>query len=99
MRDIDRILDHVIIMNEHRLLLNSPINSITDRLAFINTADPALIDRAFVAQPIVGGSQIVIANDGSYDTEVNLESLFELATTRRDVIDSLFNSQKDNSHE
>ncbi len=98
-RDIDRILDHVIIMNEHRLLLNSPINSITDRLAFINTADPALIDRAFVAQPIVGGSQIVIANDGSYDTEVNLESLFELATTRRDVIDSLFNSQKDNSHE
>lgn len=92
-RDIDRILDHVIIMNEHSLLLNEPINAITDKLAFINTNDRTLIEGALIAQPGLGNAQIVIANDGSYDTEVNLETLFELATTRRDVIDSLFNSK------
>lgn len=92
-RDIDRILDHVIIMNERSLLLNEPINAITDKLAFINTNDRALIESALIAQPGLGNAQIVVANDGSYDTEVNLETLFELATTRRDVIDSLFNSK------
>lgn len=90
-RDIDRILDHVIIMNERSLVLNEPINVITDRLAFLNTTDRELIDHALVAQPGLGNAQIIIANDGTYDTEVNLETLFELATTRRDVIASLFN--------
>lgn len=98
-RDIDRILDHVIIMDEHRLLLNESINAITDRLAFLATADKDLIARALVAQPGIGGAQIVIENDGSLDTEVNLESLFELATTRRDIINALFNRQNAEAHE
>lgn len=98
-RDIDRILDHVIIMDEHRLLLNESINAITDRLAFIATADKDLIAHALVAQPGIGGAQIVIENDGSLDTEVNLESLFELATTRRDIINALFNRQTAEAHE
>ena len=93
-RDIDRILDHVIIMNNRSLLLNETINAITDRLAFLNTSDRELIDRALVAQPGIGNAQIIVPNDGSYDTEVNLETPFELATTRRDVIDSLFNTQR-----
>ena len=94
MRDIDRILDHVAIMDRHSLLLNESISTITDKLAFLNTADRSLIDNALIAQPGLGNAQIIVANDGSYDTEVNLETLFELATTRRDVIDSLFNSKK-----
>lgn len=98
-RDIDRILDHVIIMDEHRLLLNESINAITDRLAFLATADKDLIARALVAQPGIGGAQIVIENDGLFDTEVNLESLFELATTRRDIINALFNHKTAEAHE
>lgn len=81
-------------MNNRSLLLNETINAITDRLAFLNTSDRELIDRALVAQPGIGNAQIIVPNDGSYDTEVNLETLFELATTRRDVIDSLFNTQR-----
>ena len=81
-------------MDRHSLLLNESISTITDKLAFLNTADRSLIDNALIAQPGLGNAQIIVANDGSYDTEVNLETLFELATTRRDVIDSLFNSKK-----
>lgn len=92
-RDIDRILDHVIIMNNSRLLLNQPMFRISDKLAFITTADRALIDRAFLSQPGIGGAQIIVENDGTMDTDVNLETLFELASTRPDVIESLFNSQ------
>ena len=79
-------------MDEHTLILNEKIATISNRLAFLNTSDRALIDRALVAHPGLGTAQIVIPNDGSYDTEVNLENLFELATTRRDAIEVLFNT-------
>lgn len=92
-RDIDTILDHVIIMNERSIVLNESIAEITRRLAFVNTTDRTLIDRSLVAQPGLGNAQIIIPNDGTYDTEVNLETLFELATTRRDVVEPLFNKQ------
>ncbi len=95
-RDIDRILDHVIIMNNSRLMLNQPIFKISEKLAFLTTADRELTDRALLVQPGIGGSQIIVENDGTMDTDVNLESLFELVTTRPDVIESLFNSQISN---
>lgn len=98
-RDIDRILDHVIIMDNHHLLLNESINAITSKLAFLNTTDRSLIDRALVAQPGLGNAQIIILNDGAYDTEVNLESLFELATTRRDIISQLFTNPQDRNQQ
>lgn len=92
-RDIDHILDHVMIMDEQQMLLNNSIADITSQLAFLNTSDPELCARALVSQPGIGGSQIVIENDGSYDTEVNLETLFELVTTHRPLIENMFNSQ------
>lgn len=91
-RDIETLLDHVLIMDSQRLLLDSSIAEITGKLAFITTSDRSLIDKALVSQPSVGGTQIVIANDGDLDTEVNLESLFELATTRQDIVDRMFNA-------
>lgn len=94
-RDIDRILDHVIIINDRRLLLNESINSINSKLAFLNTSDSQLIDSALVAQPGLGSTQIILPNDGSFDTEVNLETLFELVSSRPDLINRLFNSQND----
>lgn len=90
-RDIDSILDHVVIMDQSKVRLNASIVEIASKLAFLTTTDRDLIAQAFVTQPTPLGSQIVIANDGERETDVNLETLFELTATRRDVIDSLFN--------
>lgn len=91
-RDIDKIIDHVVIMDNQTVLLNSSMSEISRKLAFISTADSELINSALVSLPAVGGAQIVIANDGSYDTEANLELLFDLATTKRETINSMFNT-------
>lgn len=92
-RDIDHILDHVMIMDEHNMLMNSSIAEISSHLAFLNSNDAELRAKALVEQPGVGGSQIVIENDGSYDTEVNLETLFELVTTKRQLVEQMFNDK------
>lgn len=91
-RDIDRLLDHVIIMDNSSVLLNRRVDAITSRLKFLTTDSRELIDRALYAQPSLEGTSIVIPNDDGSDTELNLESLFELALTRPEEIRNMFNS-------
>lgn len=91
-RDIDRLLDHVIIMDNSSVLLNRRVDAITSRLKFLTTDSRELIDRALYAQPSLEGTSIVISNDDGSDTELNLESLFELALTRQEEIRNMFNS-------
>lgn len=79
-RDVDHIIDHVLIMDEHSLIYDKSIFEISKEYAFLVTSDANLIAQALVAQPTIGGVQIALHNDGSYDTEVDLETLFILAT-------------------
>lgn len=89
-RDIDTLLDHVLIIDSERVLLDASTAEIGRNLAFVHTADPAVIARALYSQPSVGGVSAVLSNDGSYDTEINLECLFELASTRPDELAAIF---------
>lgn len=92
-RDIDTLLDHVIIIDNERLLLDESTLDINRRLAFVHSSDPAVAERALYSQPAPGGYSAVLANDGSYDTEINLECLFELASTRPDALAELFRKE------
>lgn len=89
--DIESIVDHVVVMHTMgRLLLNASIDEIGRRLAFVVTNDPDLLSKALYAVPAVGGQAAVLPNDGSYDTGVNLESLFVAAVSNPDVIRAMF---------
>ncbi|MDE5971625.1 MAG: hypothetical protein K2G94_02645 [Muribaculaceae bacterium] len=84
-RDLDRVLDHVTIVDGGRLLLNSSISALQQRLAFSleNAPDPT----ALYSQPTAGGYSIVRpADEGAEETDVNLESLFEMIVTQRQNI-------------
>lgn len=90
--DVERILDHVtIIESERGVLLDSSIAAVTDRLRFAYTDRRDLIESALIAVPAPGGANVILAPDGDMpETEVNLESLFELAQQRPDVIARIF---------
>lgn len=92
-RDIETLLDHVLIIDSERVLLDASTAEISRRLAFVHTTDPAVSARALYAQPCIGGIAAVLPNDGSYDTEINLETLFELASTRHDELSKIFQQQ------
>ncbi len=92
-RDVETLLDHVLIISPERVLLNASTARIASRLAFVHTTDSAVASRALYAQPAVGGISAVLPNDGSYDTEINLESLFELTTQQPETIHRLFSEQ------
>ena len=93
-RDIDRILDHVVITDSSHVLLDRSTAEITERLRFINSDSPALAGEALFAQPSVGGSALILPNDDPDNpTEMNLESLFEYALKNPESLTSQFNKQ------
>lgn len=92
-RDIDTLLDHVTIMDSEHIMLAESMYDIGRRLAFIYTTDAGLLSRAIYSQPVPGGYAAVLPNDGSYDTEVNLETLFELVTNHAELTADIFGKE------
>ncbi|MGN0232360.1 MAG: ATP-binding cassette domain-containing protein [Muribaculaceae bacterium] len=90
-RDIDKLLDHIIVMFNHKLLLNEPISEISRRLVFVESNDAELVEKALYCQSSVTGKSLVLPNDNDDDSEVNLETLFNLAIEKPEVITQLFN--------
>lgn len=78
-RDVERVLDHVVIMNNSSILLNSGLSAITEKLRFVETTDAAVVQTALYSLPSVGGTSVILPNEDDDDTQVNLEILFEFA--------------------
>ncbi|MCM1355848.1 MAG: ABC transporter ATP-binding protein [Staphylococcus sp.] len=89
-RDIDRLLDHVIIMDNSRVLFNRPIDQITSKLQFLTTTSPELISSALYAQPSLEGTAVILPNTDGTDTDLNLETLFELSLQQPDTLAKMF---------
>lgn len=80
-RDIELLLDHVIVMNNRRVLLNKKIVDILRQLRFIHGATPEQIKDAIYSMPTLGGMSVIMPPDGNEDdeTELDLEMLFDYA--------------------
>lgn len=92
-RDIGQILDHLLIMERSCILLDQPMAEVERRLAFVDTSDAAIAARALYSQKGFGGVSAILPNDGSVQTEVNLEMLFQFATEHPDMIQNIFNQK------
>ncbi len=90
-RDIDQLLDHIIIINDNEVLLNHSTGEITEKLRFVNTDDPTVAANALHAQFSMYGNSVVLPNDDNSDSELNLESLFNLAIEKPYIIKQMFN--------
>lgn len=91
--DISQLIDHVLIMNQHEILLNQSIVSIQDHLAFGITNNPEEAMMALFAQPTIMGTNIVTFNPDHVETMVNLETLYMFVTNNPQMTKSIFNKE------
>lgn len=89
-RDIDRILDHIIITDSNRVIFNRSVADTLSRLQFTTTENCAEAEDALFAQPSVGGSEIIIPNFDETETNLNLETLFEFALKNPELLNAQF---------
>ncbi len=88
-RDIDKLIDAVIVLDNSKILLNQSVEGITRKLAFRTVAE--LSGQELYAEESVAGYQAVIpdANDGN--TQINLELLFNAVMADRQAVQHIFN--------
>ena len=90
--DIEQLIDHVIITDKSGVLLDASIAEIMSKLSFSFTPDRSKALDALFAIDVPGGANIVRKlDDESYETDVNLETLFELTRNNPALVSEIFN--------
>ena len=92
-RDIDRCIEHVVIIDNSKVLLDESVARITSKLQFVENGTATDAQRAIYSQPSVMGYSIVVPSNGGDETEINLETLFNATLGNRDKITEIFNAK------
>ena len=90
-RDIDSLLDHVLIMDGSELLLNESVASICEKLYFAEQGMNEPTDDALYVQPSVQGNSVILPNTYGEESKMNLEVLFNAMLAERVKMQQMFN--------
>lgn len=88
--DVEKILDHVVITDVDGVILNAKMVEIMSKLLFTFTTDKNRAADALISLDAPGGYNIIEKSDGYDESEVNLESLFELARNNPKLMKNIF---------
>lgn len=92
-RDIDKVLDHVLIVENSQVLLDESISNICDKLFFTESDDHELAKAALFSAPSIQGNYLLLPNDEKSESELNLELLFNATLADPAKIARLFHPQ------
>ena len=90
-RDIDSLLDHIVIIDQSSVLLNASNAEICHRLLFAELPMSESTDGALFVQPSVAGNSAILLNEYDEESRLNLELLFNGVLAERDKFAQVFN--------
>ena len=88
-KDIENLLDHIIIIEQSNILLNASVNEICDKLCFKKSETPP-DETGWSSIATFNGYGLMQPNTQNEDTELNLELLFNGALAHPEEIRHLF---------
>ena len=91
-RDIDSLLDHIVIIDRSSVLLNASHAEICSRLLFTEQPISEPTDGALFVQPSVVGNSVILPNAYGEESRLNLELLFNGVLAERGKFSALFNA-------
>lgn len=93
-RDIDKVLDHVLIIDNSRILLDASTSDICDKFMFVESDDRTLAAQALYTLPSIQGNYLMLPNTDGEETELNLELLFGATLSLPEQIAEMFHPTK-----
>ena len=88
-RDLENIIDPIIILDRQEVLLNATVQEITEKLYFDYTNERH--EDALYSELIPGGSIQVRLNQSGEESKVNIEALFNTVHQQKELIKGIFN--------
>lgn len=93
-RDIDKILDHVTIIDESKVLLDESTTHICEKLFFTESDNITQVgEDAIFTSPSVQGHYVILPNTDGEESDINLEALFNATLSHPQKITRMFNSK------
>jgi ABC-2 type transport system ATP-binding protein len=96
-RDLENLIDHIVIVDEGKLLMSASLDKIADELIF-KTVDTIPEEEIYYAEESLLGTSVVTRNHYNEHTKVNLEHLFNAVTVHPEITE-LFSSSYTATHE
>ena len=86
-RDLEQLIDRILIMERGSIFCNATVADITERLSF-KLITPELADKALYSEPSAVGTVGILPSDGSEESESNysMELFFNAVISERDRI-------------
>ena len=88
-RDLENIIDPIIILDRRDVLLNATVEQIADKLFF--DYGTTLHQGALYSEQLPGGFIQVLMNSEGVESKVNIEALFNAVHRHKDLIKGMFN--------
>ena len=89
-RDLDNLIDRVVIVDNGQLLLNASITEIAQKLCFKTVAEITDKNKVLFSQESLKGYSVVIENITNEDSKIDLEQLFNCVTENPEKAKSIF---------
>ena len=90
-RDLENIIDPIIILDNKAVLVNASVQAITDKLFFDYGTE--LNPGALYLEQTPGGCIQVYPNTSGEESKVNVEAFFNAVHAHKDLVRSMFNQQ------
>lgn len=90
-QDIEKLIEHVVILDNNAILLDASATDICRSLYFVNGASEIDHENTIYATPSFQGYNALLPNKGEEETILNLEILFNAVLENPEKIKSLFN--------
>lgn len=97
-RDMENLIDPIIIIDEGRVIFNESIEQVTDKLTVKKVSIEPAIETVLYSEKEIDGYKVVMINQDQDQTEIELETLFNTVVTNPDGIKSVFNGGSDNEN-
>jgi ABC-2 type transport system ATP-binding protein len=90
-RDVEQILENIIILGQSRVLLDEPSQRISEKLSFVESRDTELLAKAIYSQPTFNGNALLMPSEGDEpEDNIDLELLFNATLNHPERIENIF---------
>ncbi len=88
-RDLESLIDTIIILENGKVVFNSPCSEITKKISFSKVSNPDDNRNVLYKEATLGGYKIVTKSNGKDESELDMELFFNAVVSNMDEVTSL----------
>lgn len=90
-RDLDNLIDSIVIIDNHKIIFRQDVEAVTDRLCFKHVGNIADAGNVLFADSSLRGHAVITHNEDAAHSRIDMELLFNAVLEKQESITSIFN--------